>query len=390
MVFIKRQISQKLREMAKKFPIVAVVGPRQSGKTTLVKNIFPKFRLVSLEDLDNRAFADKDPRGFLDTYDEKSIIDEAQKSPTLFSYLQTRVDSVGNTGQFILTGSQNFLLLQKISQSLAGRVGILKLLPLSVEEINNAGISFKQYEEYVFRGFYPAVYDRKINPNDWYASYIQTYLERDVRSISGVENLAVFHKFLQLCAGRVGQIINFSSLANDCGVSHNTIQAWLSILEASFVVFFVQPYFRNFNKRLVKSPKIYFYDTGLVCHLLGITASDQVATHYAKGALFENFIGAEIVKSFFNSGGNTPLYFWRDKTGREIDFLYEKPAGKVQAIEVKAGKTFSSDMADSLIYWQKLAGQGVETTVIYSGDQDQKMNRVEVVSWRNFLYAQSS
>lgn len=382
-IYIKRELTHKIKQLSAKFGAVTVIGPRQSGKTTLVKEIFPKYKYVSLEDLDNRSFADSDPRGFMRAYSSQVIIDEVQKSPGLFSYLQTHLDSLNKAGQYILTGSQNFFLLEEISQSLAGRVGIVKLLPLSISELQRANYSLDNFGKYVFNGFYPAVYAKKISPNDWYSGYVQTYIERDVRSILNVPNLSVFQKFLQLCAGRVGQIVNLSSLGSDVGITHNTARSWLSILEASFVTYTLKPYFRNFNKRIVKSPKLYFYDSGLVCYLLNITSFEQITSHYLKGALFENLVAGELVKKFFNQGREASLYFWRDKTGREVDFILEKAFSKTLAIEVKAGETFAPDQTAGLDYWRKIAGQKGKGYVIYGGDKNQKRGEVDLVSWRN-------
>lgn len=385
MVYIARNITQNLLKLSQKFPAVALIGPRQSGKTTLAKKVFADYRYVSLEDLDNRSFAETDPRGFLSLYDRRVIIDEAQKSPTLFSYLQTHLDNLEEPGQYILTGSQNFLLGEKISQSLSGRVGLLKLLPLTINELGRGHVSFEIYEEYIYHGFYPAVFARAVDPKDWYASYVQTYLERDVRSVLQVSNLSLFQKFIKLCAGRVGQVVNLTSLGSDCGISHNTAKAWLSILEASFVIFMVPPYFRNFNKRLIKSPKLYFWDTGLASHLLGLKNSTAVTSHYLKGGLFENLIGAEIAKEFYNRGEEFPLYFWRDRTGNEVDFIYESGNSGPVAAEIKAGQTYSPEMSASLLYWKNLSGFKSQVRLIYGGNQSQKRDGIEIFSWRNLL-----
>jgi predicted AAA+ superfamily ATPase len=380
---IKRIISDKLKKLSLKFPVVSVVGPRQSGKTTLAKSVFPKADYVSLEDPDIREFAVKDPRGFLANHNKSVIIDEVQRVPNLFSYIQSIVDKKKTAGQFILTGSQNILLHQNISQTLAGRVAILKLLPFSLEELENSVYKMKQSEEYMIKGFYPRIYDKRIQPADWYPNYIQTYVERDVRLIKNISDLMTFQKFVKMCAGRIGQILNLSSLGNDCGINHNTAKDWLSILESSYIIFLLKPYYKNFNKRLIKMPKLYFYDTGLASSLLGIQNKNQLNTHYLKGSLFESFILSEMVKNMFNKGIEPNYYYWRDKVGHEIDCIAEKANGTLQ-IEIKSGKTIADDYFIGLKYWAKLTKNGNKNSyLIYNGDEDQKRTYANVVSWNN-------
>lgn len=381
---IKRALSGKLESLALKFPVVSVVGPRQSGKTTLVKNIFTDLEYVSLEDIDNREFALNDPRGFLSAYKKGAIIDEAQRVPELFSYLQGEVDRKDKAGRFILTGSQNFLLQENISQTLAGRVGILRLLPFSLEELKSADYKLGNAEEYIFKGFYPRIYDKKISPVDWYPNYLQTYVERDVRLIKNISNLNTFQKFIKLCAGRIGQILNLSSLGNDCGISHNTAGEWLSILEASYIVFLLQPYYKNFNKRLIKMPKLYFYDTGLACSCLGIQNKAQLDSHYLRGSLFESFVLTEIVKYKFNRGQEHNCYYWRDKTGNEIDCIMAMPDGLVK-IELKSARTIADDFFAGFRYWNKITGakKGGASYLIYNGNENQKRTLANVVSWKD-------
>lgn len=380
---IKRIISEKLKKLALKFPVVSVIGPRQSGKTTLVKSVFPKSNYISLEDPDTREFASKDPRGFLATYNKSVIIDEAQRVPELFSYIQTIVDKKKTAGQFILTGSQNILLHHHISQTLAGRVAILKLLPFSLQELEKSVYKLKQSEEYIIKGFYPRIYDKKIAPADWYPNYIQTYVERDLRLIKNISDLMTFQKFLKMCAGRIGQILNLSSLGNDCGITHNTAKDWISILESSYIIFLLKPYHKNFNKRLMKMPKLYFYDTGLACSLLGIQNKAQLNTHYLKGSLFESFILSEMFKNAFNKGIEPNYYYWRDKVGHEIDCIAEK-ADKTLQIEIKSGKTIADDYFAGLKYWAKLTKKGgKDSYLIYNGDENQKRTFANVVSWKN-------
>lgn len=398
---IKRILSSHLLRLSKKFPVVALMGPRQSGKTTLAKYVFPKLAYVSLEDLDMRSLAEEDPRAFLQKYGDGAIFDEVQKVPKLFSYLQTHVDSLKTKKPYILTGSQNFLLHEKISQTLAGRVALLRLLPLTLEELKaarNPLTSFRpsrseatqvlrpkgaSFERFIFRGFYPRIYDKNINPADFYPSYIHTYVERDIRQIKNVSDIIVFQKFMKLCAGRVGQLLNYSSLASDCGISHNTASSWISLLEASFVVFLLRPHHKNWNKRLVKMPKLYFYDTGLACSLLAIEKEAQLSSHYLFGGLFENFVIAELIKKKFHAGIEPQYYFWRDKSGHEIDCISDR-AGFLQAIEIKAGKTVNPSFFKNLEYWNRLSKSDFKNSfVIYGGDENQKRSHGNLVSWRN-------
>lgn len=379
---IKRTLQAKLLQSARKYPLVAVVGPRQSGKTTLVKSAFPQRRYISLEDIDIRLFAETDPRRFLETYSPPAILDEIQKAPDLFSYLQTNIDKKDQTGQYILTGSQNFLLLEKISQSLAGRIAILTLLPLSMEELDTYQSRNISLSKLILTGFYPRIYDKKIDPSDWYPSYIQTYIERDVRQIQNITDLTTFQNFVKLCAGRTGQILNISSLAQDTAISPNTAKAWVAVLEASYIIFLLKPYYRNFNKRLIKSPKLYFYDSGLVANLLGIKSADQLNTHYLWGSLFETFIIGELRKQYFNLGKVPADYYWRDKTGNEIDYLVDE-TGRVVALEIKAGKTVTNDYFRSLDYFAKLAeGKLGRRYVVYAGESSQKRRAATVLSWQ--------
>jgi len=299
---IQRTITKKLLQLAGLFPVVSVTGPRQSGKTTLVRSTFPDYKYVTLEDPDTRMIALNDPRKFLQSHKKGIIIDEAQRAPELFSYIQGIVDQTNKEGEFILTGSQNFLLLEKISQSLAGRVAILKLLPFSLAEIQQAGLNTNNVDKLIFDGLYPRLYDKKISPVDFYPFYIQTYVERDVKLIKNITNQSAFVKFMKMCAGRTGQLLNISELANSCGITQVTVNSWLSILQASFIIYFLQPHHKNFNKRLVKMPKLYFYDTGLACSLLGIKEKEQLPLHFAYGSLFENFIINEIIKHTLNKG----------------------------------------------------------------------------------------
>ncbi|MHB8135963.1 MAG: ATP-binding protein [Anaerolineaceae bacterium] len=375
---IERTLTSKMLLLAEKFQVITLTGPRQSGKTTLVKAAFPSLPYVSLEDPDIRQFALSDPRGFLSNYPVGAILDEIQNTPELFSYIQGLVDGDRQI-RFILTGSSNFLLMEKISQTLAGRTAVLNLLPFSLKELEPLD---EPYEICIFKGQYPRIYDRDISPTDFYPSYIQTYVDRDVRLIKNIGDMNTFILFTQLCAGRIGQPLNYASLASDTGISPNTAKSWLSILESSFILYRLQPYHRNFNKRLVKSPKLYFYDTGLACSLLGIREQEQVRTHYLKGSLFENLILNEFIKRNFNRGENRPLYYWQDNHGKEIDCVLENDKG-ITPIEIKSGKTISTSYFENLKYWQALANipekQGV---VVYGGDQSMQTSAGQLVSWR--------
>jgi predicted AAA+ superfamily ATPase len=367
--------------MVAKYPVTTLTGPRQSGKSTLVKATFPDYEYVSLEDLDTRLFAQNDPRGFLSTYPVKTIIDEAQRVPDLFSYIQTHVDAKDEAGMYILAGSNNFLLMEAISQSLAGRTAILKLLPFSHREMREADIAPKTIDEEIFTGGYPRIYARGIAPTDFYPFYIQTYIEKDVRLMKNIGDLGKFILFLKMCAGRIGQLLNLSSLANDCGIAVSTAQSWLSVLEASYIVHLLKPDHNNYSKRLIKTPKLYFYDTGLACSLLDIKSAEQVASHFLRGGLFENMVVNEFVKDALNNGAEPELTFWRDKTGNEIDLLRRDDNRQI-AYEIKSGATLSSDYFANLGLWARLSGADAEQcNVIYGGEKSMKTSQGAVLSW---------
>ncbi|MFH1198083.1 MAG: ATP-binding protein [bacterium] len=374
-----RKIKNKLLQTANSFQVVAIFGPRQSGKTTLSKLAFPGYIYKNLEDPTEREFAVSDARSFLKDADKGMIIDEIQNVPELFSYIQVMVDSNRNA-KFIITGSQNYLLLEKISQSLAGRVYLLRLLPFSIDEIKSKYYP-ANYHDFIFRGFFPPIYDRELSVSDWMPSYIQTYLERDVRQIKNITDLNVFQKFLQLCSGRIGQLVNTSSLGNDIGVSDKTIKSWLTVLETSFIVYLLKPYYNNFNKRIIKSPKMFFIDTGLASSFLNIKNSEQAESHFLKGGLFENLILLEVLKFFVNKGENPQLYFWRDNHGNEIDLIFEMN-NVTYAIEIKAGGTISNTFFKGLDYFEKItAGSPLKKIIIYGGDQFQERKAGFVIPW---------
>ena len=364
---IQREAEAELRILAAQFKAVAVVGPRQSGKTTLVQKVFDSKPYVNLENPDIRRFAMEDPRGFLSNYPHGAILDEIQRVPELFSYLQQILDEQQASGMFILTGSNNFLLQESISQSLAGRVGYLFLLPLTINEI---GVREKSANGIIFKGCYPALYNNSTDAARFYANYIRTYVERDVRLIKNINDLYVFERFLRLCAGRIGQLLNMSSLASEVGVDVKTISSWIGVLEASFIILRLQPYHKNFNKRIVKMPKLYFYDTGLAVALLGIESIEHLAFHSSRGSLFENMAIVDFLKRRYNRGKSNNLFFWRDSKGNEIDLLIET-GNSWTPVEIKSGQTLSEDSFRGIQFWNKLTDTK-GGCLVYGGDTTQK------------------
>lgn len=377
-----RAIGSALLAASQSFPAILLTGPRQSGKTTLLKMLFPEYDYINLEAPDTLLRLKSDPRGFLTSDKKYWIIDEAQNFPALFSYLQEAIDNKPMKGRFILSGSQNFLLNEKISQTLAGRVAIFELLPLSYQEYSsNPELPPLSLWSYLYQGGYPRPYHEHLNPSVWYNSYIRTYLERDVRSLLNVRDLSLFQLFLKLCAGRHAQLLNLNSLANECGISQTTAMHWLSILEASYIIFLLKPHHQNFNKRLVKTKKLYFYDSAIVCHLLGIESAEHLKMHSHRGAIFEGFILAEILKFYYAQGKIPPLYFWRDHLGIEVDALLEKE-NKLIAIEIKSTTTFTPDILTELNKWQKIVGTSLkESFLVYGGDENFQYEKINVISW---------
>ena len=374
---IPREITPRLTSLFQQYPFVTVTGPRQSGKTTLCRAAFPDLAYVSLEAPDQREFAVTDPRGFLSQFDEGAILDEIQNVPELLSYLQVLADERGRNSQFVLTGSEQFRLSEAISQSLAGRTALLRLLPFSLSERQRAGAS-NDMNDILFSGFYPRIIDQELNPRQALGDYFETYVERDVRRLGGIRSLAGFRRFVRLCAGRIGQLVNLSSLGADAGVSHTTAREWLSVLETSYIIFQLQPFYSNLRKRLVKSPKLYFYDVGLASYLIGIENSSQVATHPLRGHLFENAVVAEALKYRFNRGMNPNLSFYRDSSGLECDLLYETGDG-LTAIEVKSGATIVSDYFRSLNRVAGIVPHISAKAVVYGGIARQSRSDCEVV-----------
>jgi predicted AAA+ superfamily ATPase len=379
---IARTIQQKIENLASKFPVITLTGPRQSGKSTLLRHAFPDYQYVSLENLDVRTFATEDPHGFLKTYPRHVIIDEAQRVPTLFSYIQTHVDEVDEPGLYILSGSHNFLLMETVNQSLAGRTAILKLLPFSHDEKVSGGILPPTIDEEIFYGGYPRIFDKNISPTDYYPFYLQTYVERDVRMMKNIGDLSAFIRFLKLCAGRIGQLLNLSSLANDCGISVPTASSWLSLLEASYICHLLRPDWNNFSKRLVKTPKLYFYDTGLACSLLDISSPSQLATHYLRGGLFENLVITNFLKRAWNKGYEADLRFWRDSQGNEVDLLLYDGSTHPTAYEIKSGATFNTDFFSGLTKWASLSDTPTTSlNVIYSGKDTLTTSKGTLLAW---------
>lgn len=380
---IQRILAPKLSEMRRKYPVMFLTGPRQSGKTTLLKSLFPDLPYFLLEDPDVRNFAQNDPRGFLSNAPGGAILDEVQRVPQLFSYLQGIADSRPDAF-FALSGSQNFLLSEQISQSLAGRTSVLKLLPLSLPEIRQAAIPLASIEQLLYQGSFPRLYDRQIDPPDFFPAYLETYVQRDVRLLKNIPDLDLFIKFMALCAGRCGQLLNYQTLANDTGISPNTAKAWISVLQTSYVVFLLQPYHENFNKRIIKTPKLYFYDTGMVGSLLGLHRQVDITNYHGKGALFENWVVSEVLKAYLNRGIPPNIWFWQDQSGKEVDLLIQS-GGTMQAVEIKAGKTFNLSYFQNLLHWQALSGARPEQcTVVYGGDQSLQASAGRLVGWRDW------
>lgn len=368
-------------DLAGKFKAVAVTGARQSGKTTLVKEVFRDKPYVSLENPDVRSFALEDPRGFLSNYHQGAVLDEIQRVPDLFSYLQEVLDDSKQKGFFILTGSNNFLLQQSISQTLAGRVGTLHLLPFSIEELEKGNLLPKDDDDLMFKGFYPPVYDQEIPPEDWCPNYVKTYIEKDVRQIKNITDLVVFERFIKLLAGRSGQELNNSALALEAGVDVKTVQSWIGILESSFIIYLLKPHHKNFNKTIVKRPKLYFYDSSLVCYLLRVKNTSQLISHPLRGAIFEGMVVTELVKKRTNAGLDINLFYWRDKTGHELDVLIDD-GNSLVPIEIKSGRTISEQFFKNLNFWARLTGEK-KSYLLYGGKESQTRSDGKLImNWR--------
>lgn len=382
----RRQIAKELISLASSYPVVTVIGPRQSGKTTLVRFVFPDKPYISLEDLDIRNLAQIDPRSFLEQFPDGAILDEIQRVPDLLSYIQTIVDASNQKGLFILTGSHQLELNQAITQSLAGRTALLTLLPLSLDELVEAGVDFS-LNEVLLKGGYPRIYKDALDPTKAYRNYFQTYVERDLRQLISVKDLSQFERFVRICAGRVGQILNMQDIGGEIGVSSHTVKEWISILEASFIVFRLQPYFENFGKRIVKSPKLYFTDVGLATYLLEIENESQINRDPARGHLFENLIVLELLKWRYNEGLDPHLYYYRDVQKKEVDVIY-KQGNRLVPIEIKSSKTFNSEFLEKVHFFQKLAGDRAPSGyIIYGGDQEQGIHAVNLLNYKHASFA---
>ncbi|MBD3280214.1 DUF4143 domain-containing protein [Candidatus Dojkabacteria bacterium] len=379
-MIIKRKLEKEIKNASKKIGVISIMGPRQSGKTTIAKQVFPKHTYYNLEDVRLQNRIATDPKLFIDSHKEGIILDEVQKYPELLSYIQLKIDEDFMPSRFVLTGSENLLLSEKVSQTLAGRVAIFQLLPFSLSELETENLLSENLYDQIYKGFYPRLYNQKLEPKNLYPDYVTTYIERDVRQVKNIGDLSNFQRFLQLLAGRNGQILNLSSLANDVGVSYKTIDSWVSLLEATYIAFRLEPYYENFGKRVIKSPKIYFYDTGLVCYLLGIDSTKELSTHSAIGNIYENMVVAEIKKQQFNTKSSSRLYFWRDSDNNEIDLLI-KNGDKLHPIEIKLGSSFNSDYLKGIKVWEKSSEKTEKSYIVYNGEKSPVLN-TEMINWR--------
>lgn len=380
-----RIIKKEMDIYLKKYPVLVLTGPRQSGKTTFLRDQFPSYTYVNLENIDIRNYALNDPNGFLREHERFVIFDEVQRVPELFSYIQTKVDEDKIMGQYILSGSQNFHLMRNITQSLAGRVALFKLLPFDCKEMQDAGWLDDDYAVNLLKGFYPAIYDRDIPSKVFYSNYLQTYVERDLSELIQVKDLKQFRNFISLCAARVGQLLNLNSLANECGISQPTAKSWLSVLETSYIVYQLQPYHTNMNKRITKSSKLYFYDTGLLCFLLKIKDATQLKTSAYKGCLFENYVINEYLKQNYHQNLLRDFWFWRDAVGHEVDLIWQETE-KLNIVEIKASETIMPSMFKGLNYFEKLVPELMESkTVVHTGLFNQNRTAGKVLSWKGIF-----
>ncbi len=381
---IERTLQAPLVALARRYPIVTLTGPRQSGKTTLCRTAFAEKAYLSLEPPDERDFARTDPRGFLARVPQGAVIDEVQRVPELLSYIQQLVDTHPRPGTFILTGSQHFGLLSAVAQTLAGRTAVVQLLPLALDEVRRFPHVPTDLARVLWAGGYPRIYDQRLPAGEWLANYVATYVERDVRQVLEVGDLVTFQTFLRLCAGRAGQLLNLSGLGADCGITHATAKRWVSVLEASYIVFRLPPLHLNVRKRLVKTPKLYFYDSGLLCYLLGIRAPDQLDVHSMRGAVLESWVVSEVVKYYLHRAATPTLHFYRDRQGLEVDLLVDRGSDLV-AVEVKSGRTAAPDVFSAHERFRAVSGRGrrQQHVVIYGGEASQKRSRGDLISWQD-------
>ena len=379
-MYYKRRISSQISRLQRGFPVISVTGPRQSGKTTFLQHHFSKYSYFNLENPQTRELIANDPRQFLELNPKNIIIDEVQRLPDLLSYIQTHVDKRQEMGAIIISGSQNLLISEKISQSLAGRAAYQNIFPFSLNELTKHKLDLSNHYDQILKGFYPALYSRDITPSLYYTQYLTTYIERDARLIKNIQNLSQFQRFMGLLAGRVGQVVNVSSLANDTGITPNTAEDWISILEASYIVYRLQPYYRNMGKRLIKSPKVFFYDTGILCSLLNISSSKELLNHFAIGGIFENFIISEFKKEISETNKSTRVYFYRDNHGNEIDLVVDT-GGSLIPIEIKSSATYSHNFFAGFDYWRKHIAKNVIGYVVYGGKHTQKIQADRLISW---------
>ncbi|MEO5946392.1 MAG: ATP-binding protein [Chitinophagaceae bacterium] len=376
---IHREMAAIAKKLLGKYPILTITGPRQSGKSTFAKLLQPSFEYVNLEDIDHRRFAINDPKGFIERYPKNAIFDEVQNAPELLSQLQVHTDKLGKNGLYILTGSQNFNLFEKISQSLAGRTALCTLLPFSIKELSQQK-KIKDWETLCWKGMYPRLHHQTIKPELFYPDYITTYIERDTRQIMNIKDLALFRRFMSVCAGRTGQILNMNDISNNLGIDNKTVRQWLGVLESSYIIYLLPPFYNNFNKRVTKSPKLYFYDTGIASYLLNIRSATDLKNHFAKGALFENFIINELTKNCYNKRVKPDFYFFRDSNGKEVDLLIDQ-ATFTYAIEIKSAKTVNDAFFKGLNYYKALGTKKVKTHCIYGGTDHYTYKKNEVTGW---------
>ena len=367
--------------LLKKYPLLTITGPRQSGKSTFAKLLKPDFAYINLEDIEHRRFAMNDPKGFVERYNSNTIFDEVQNAPQILSQLQVHTDALGKNGCYILTGSQNFQLFEKITQSLAGRTALCTLLPFSLQELSST-ITAKSWEELCWKGMYPRLHQQKIKPDHFYPDYITTYIERDTRQIMNIKDLAMFRRFMSLCAGRAGQILNMHDISNSLGVDNKTVKQWLGVLESSYIIYLLQPFYKNYNKRVLKSPKLYFYDTGIASFLLGIRNTNDLKNHFARGALYENFIINELMKNCYNKRVQPQFYYFRDSNGNEVDLLIEQ-ADFTYAVEIKSAKTVNDNFFRGLDYFKNLDDTKVKTVCVFGGDEHYTYKKNLVLGWKN-------